>query len=430
MWALVAGSPFAVDQGNYTQDSAYAYPSSRYAPTWIVDSAHDQILFQGGEFVNIDDQFMQCSNEWLLSMKNYSWRLVINEACAYNPPDYGTYRVSRWRSASASFLIEHGAFLFSGNDYGDLWKLDFAKLDSVASSTEITSTSASIFTEMSTTLTTMQTTTLEATTVTLPKTTLIDTVTNLICGIILNNSIDNNGFCFKSSFRVTSKLSQGGGGEVYLADALDDRTRLFGNVLAVKRIKVQSTCQKQSERQMKLFEQELSVMAMLRNHKNIAKMVGYCRSESYSILMKYHRMGSLDKFIQNDKNVITKSLVAHFILDIASGISALHQNDLSHSDIKTANVLIDIDEEGFAYCVLTDFGITQVLSLNLVVNGFNVANIRGLSFPYASPETFKRQKTKSVLSDSPDTFKAGDVYAWGSILYELSSRQVPWSGDN
>jgi serine/threonine protein kinase len=137
-------------------------------------------------------------------------------------------------------------------------------------------------------------------------------------------------------------------------------------------------------------------------------------------------MGSLDKFIQNDKNVITKSLVTHFILDIASGISALHQNDLSHSDIKTANVLLDIDTEGFAYCVLTDFGITQVLSLNLVVNGFNVANIRGLSYPYASPETFKRQKAKSVLSDSPETFKAGDVYAWGSILYELLTRKCPW----
>jgi serine/threonine protein kinase len=79
---------------------------------------------------------------------------------------------------------------------------------------------------------------------------------------------------------------------------------------------------------------------------------------------------------------------------------------------------------------LTDFGITQVLSLNLVVNGFNVANIRGLSYPYASPETFKRQKAKSVLSDSPETFKAGDVYAWGSILYELMSKQVPWSGIN
>jgi serine/threonine protein kinase len=100
---------------------------------------------------------------------------------------------------------------------------------------------------------------------------------------------------------------------------------------------------------------------------------------------------------------------------------------LSHSDIKSANVLIDTDKNGFAFCVLTDFGITQVLSMNLVVNGFNVANIRGLSFAYASPETFKRQRAKTVFSDSAETFKAGDVYSWASILYEMFSRRTPWS---
>ncbi|KAI3659304.1 hypothetical protein MP638_003520 [Amoeboaphelidium occidentale] len=229
-----------------------------------------------------------------------------------------------------------------------------------------------------------------------------------------------------TSFRVTSKLSQGGGGEVYLADALDEKTSIFGNVIVVKRLISNSSNQNLNARQAKLFEQELSIMAMLKNHKNIAKIIGYCRSEPLSILMKHYRLGPLDKFIKNEKR-ITKRIMLHFISDIASGISALHQHDLSHSDIKSANVLIDTDKDGFAFCVLTDFGITQVLSMSLVVNGFNVSNIRGLSFAYASPETFKRQRAKTVFSDSADTFKAGDVYSWASLLYEMISRRTPWS---
>lgn len=229
-----------------------------------------------------------------------------------------------------------------------------------------------------------------------------------------------------SSFRITSKLSQGGAGDVFLADAMEERTKIFGNILVVKSMKVKSSNPQVMEKQLKLFEQELSVMSMFRNHRNFAKIVGFCRADTYSILMKYYPLGSLDKFLQNRRNLVTKSLMVHFISDIAVGIDALHQKDFSHSDIKTANVLIDVDSEGFAFCVLTDFGIAQVLSLNLVVNGFNVTNIRGLSFAYAAPETFARQKSKQVLGDKPEVFKAGDVYTFGSVIYEMFTRVPPW----
>lgn len=228
------------------------------------------------------------------------------------------------------------------------------------------------------------------------------------------------------SFRINSKLSQGGGGDIYLADALDDRTSLYGKTIIVKTIKFSSSTKKPTEKQMQLFEQELSIMAMFKNHRNFAKLVGFCRADSYFILMKYYPLGSLENYLQNGNMNVNKSLVTNFISDIASAIQALHQKDMSHSDIKTANVLIDKDEEGFAYCVLTDFGITQVLSLNLVVNGFNVTNIRGLSCAYASPEAFIRQRSQGRLSDKPEVFKAGDIYSMGCILYELLTRKFPW----
>jgi serine/threonine-protein kinase len=162
----------------------------------------------------------------------------------------------------------------------------------------------------------------------------------------------------ESSFRITTKLSQGGGGEVFLADALDDKTRKFGNLLVVKRIKSNNESQELTPKQVKLFEQEFSVMAMLQSYKNISKLIGYFKTRSHCILMKYYPMGSFDKFLQNRKNALTKSVFVHFISDIAYGIRSLHQTELSHSDIKTANILLDVDEDGFVFCVLTDFGIT------------------------------------------------------------------------
>jgi serine/threonine protein kinase len=63
---------------------------------------------------------------------------------------------------------------------------------------------------------------------------------------------------------------------------------------------------------------------------------------------------------------------------------------LAHSDLKTANVLLEEDHAGHARCVLTDFGITQILSKSLVVEGFEIANIRGLSIHYLLPRNFLR----------------------------------------
>jgi serine/threonine protein kinase len=66
------------------------------------------------------------------------------------------------------------------------------------------------------------------------------------------------------------------------------------------------------------------------------------------------------------------------------------------------------------------------LSSNIVVSGFNIANVKGLSFLYCSPETFIRYKAKSGFSDKAAVFKAGDVYALGSIIYEILTRTSPW----
>jgi serine/threonine protein kinase len=176
-----------------------------------------------------------------------------------------------------------------------------------------------------------------------------------------------------------------------------------------------------------LFEQELSIMALLREQENIAKIVGFSRGQYYSILMKFYHFGSLDNFLAQKGNKITKNILTSFSKDIAYGLLAMHVRELAHCDIKSANVLIDTDSRGYAKCVLTDFGITQILSTSIVVGGFNITSIKGLSYHYCSPEVFRRNQAKGGFSDSPQVYKAGDVYALASIMYEIVARITPWS---
>jgi hypothetical protein len=229
----------------------------------------------------------------------------------------------------------------------------------------------------------------------------------------------------ESSYRIVKKLKQGGGGEIYLAEALFGQATMFGSSIVVKRLKDEG--QGQAEKMIKLFEQELSIMALLRNCDNVAKVIGFSRGENYSILMKYYQFGSLDTFLRIKTNTVSKFVAWSFVHDIALGLQAMHARDLAHSDIKTANILIDSDSDGYARCYLTDFGITQILSMSLVVNGFNVANVKGLSYTYCAPEAFLRYKKKGGMTDMPIVYKAGDVFSFACVIYELLVRSPPWS---
>jgi serine/threonine protein kinase len=135
-------------------------------------------------------------------------------------------------------------------------------------------------------------------------------------------------------------------------------------------------------------------------------------------------LGSLDMYLKNKK--MTKMKTVNFCLHISLGLSAMHGRDLAHGDIKPTNVLIDLSKEGKLKCVITDFGIAQILSANLAVTGFDIVSVKGLSYCYCSPETFKRFRNKSSFNDKPAVVKAGDVYAFSSTTYEATCRKAPW----
>lgn len=210
----------------------------------------------------------------------------------------------------------------------------------------------------------------------------------------------------------------------------DLRKRAHGDVLcAVKAVK-------EEEDALATFHQEVSIMTMLKQCPYVAEILGFADKPPTAV-MKYYRFGSLADVIHADKNLagITSDMfdalmISEFFKDIASGLAYIHDRGVVHSDIKPANILLDINKETMKFfCVICDFGVATIVNQRLMkVKAFQQSEIIGASLPYISPEHWVRisKPNYDPQLDLPEILKAGDVYSYGITLWEAMARDGPW----
>lgn len=202
-----------------------------------------------------------------------------------------------------------------------------------------------------------------------------------------------------NGFSDTEILGAGGFGKVYkgtLSNKVD---------VAVKCVNHDS---KQGLRE---FMAEISSMGRLQ-HKNLVQMKGWCRKRNELLLVyDYMPNGSLNNWIfDKPKNVLNWAGRKKVLTDVAEGLNYLHhgwEQVVVHRDIKSSNVLLDLDMRGR----VGDFGLAKLYSQGEEPGTTRVVGTLG----YLAPEL--------AMLAAPTA--ASDVYSFGVVVLEVVCGRKP-----
>jgi serine/threonine-protein kinase len=210
---------------------------------------------------------------------------------------------------------------------------------------------------------------------------------------------------FGPRYRIESLLGQGGMGRVYKAyDKELDRT------VAIKVVREGAIGQADA---LKRFKQEL-VLASKISHKNILRIhdMGEVAGVRF-ISMAYIQGKDLQHIIKENPKMPLER-VLKFAQQIAEALAAAHAEGVVHRDLKPQNLLIGNDDQVF----VCDFGLAKSFeesAIGMTRTGAFLGTPR-----YMSPEQ---------VEGKPADQRA-DLYAFGLILYEMVTGDVPFVGES
>ena len=97
---------------------------------------------------------------------------------------------------------------------------------------------------------------------------------------------------------------------------------------------------------------------------------------------------------------------------IADGVAYCHEHDVIHRDLKPENILVETDGQP----VILDFGLALIKGSHRVT----YANLTGTAGTpdYMAPEQIEGQRGDART----------DIYALGTILYEMLAGEPPFQG--
>ena len=214
-----------------------------------------------------------------------------------------------------------------------------------------------------------------------------------------------------SHYQVLSLLGAGGMGEVYLArDPRLDRTvalKILPGDLAV------------DPDRMLRFEREAKAASAL-NHPNVATIYDVGESDGIHFIVMEHVEG--ETIAARIGRPLTPSEVVDVAVQAADALDVAHAKGITHRDIKPANLMLTLR----GHVKVLDFGVAKMARGDEASpNGdWNVEPLTGVggvvgSGPYMSPEQIA----------GGDVGPRSDVFSLGVVIYQMATRQLPFSGE-
>ncbi len=203
-------------------------------------------------------------------------------------------------------------------------------------------------------------------------------------------------------YRIEGVVGQGGMATVYLAEDLKHHRKV-----AVKVLRPELAVTLEADR----FLREVEIAARL-SHPHILPMYdsGASDDQLYYV-MPYVEGESLQARIRREGQIPAEE-ACRLAREVAEALAYAHEQGIIHRDIKPANILLNA-----GHALVADFGIGRALgegTQSLTRTGLSVGTPQ-----YMSPEQ---------ATGASDVDGRTDVYAVGSVLYEMLAGEPPFTG--
>ncbi|KAL4001833.1 Protein tyrosine kinase family protein [Acanthocheilonema viteae] len=207
-------------------------------------------------------------------------------------------------------------------------------------------------------------------------------------------------------FKKQSLIGKGRFGEVHKAN-------WYGDV-AVKLLNMDHV---DEEKQLEAFKVEVASFKNTR-HDNIVLFLGYTFDQhKLGIVMHYCKGRPLHQLLHDHYEKFNFTEIVHFATQICQGVSYLHTKRIIHKDLRTKNIFVESRNR----IVLTDFGLFNMKRLGQP-HRHHTLIVPQYWLSYIAPELIKA--LSADLIQLPFT-ENSDVYAFGTIWYELTTYRFP-----
>ena len=215
-------------------------------------------------------------------------------------------------------------------------------------------------------------------------------------------------------FKKQSKIGQGSFGQVFKV-VENDTEDIYAAKISFTKL------DENDKKFLTNLKREVNILSKL-NHPSVLKFIGYSpidfNQNSFPVIItEYSPNGSLEDILKLERRSIsheswsdTKKLIN--IYGIASAMKYLHSHKIIHRDLKPANILED-DE---LFPKIADFGLSKIVHSNAEsMTSQSTIGFKGTPI-YNAPEIWLNY----------DYSKAGDVYSFSLIFYEIFSLNQPF----
>src|SRR5712692_2730292 len=210
---------------------------------------------------------------------------------------------------------------------------------------------------------------------------------------------------FGKRYRIEGLLGQGGMGRVYKAYDKDlDRT------VALKVVRHGVMGETDA---LKRFKQEL-VLASKISHKNILRIHDMGEVGNVKFITMAYVEGQDLHGILRDNPKLPLDRILRYAVQLAEALAAAHAEGVVHRDLKPQNILVNKDDQIF----VSDFGLAK--SFEEGAQGMTKTGAFLGTPRYMSPEQVEGKPVD----------QRSDLYAYGLMLYEMVTGDVPFTGES